>query len=281
MATLQTPKLQAPAGSCDCHLHVYGTPDRYPVAPTNVRPVPLAATVGDYQRVMQQLGIQRSVIVQPSAYGTDNRCTLDGMRALGDNARGVAVVDQAVTDDEMYILNEAGIRGQRFHMLPGGVLPWDILEDMAARVNTFDWHIQLQMDGRQLHEKESLLKRLAGNLVIDHAGKFLEPVDIDHPGFQTLLRLLEGGRCWLKLSAPYETSRVGPPHYDDVGVLARALIKAAPERMLWASNWPHPSVDKEQRPDDAQLLDVLLDWCEDEAVRQRILVDNPAALYGF
>jgi D-galactarolactone isomerase len=148
-------------------------------------------------------------------------------------------------------------------------------------VNTFDWHIQLQMDGRQLHEKESLLKRLAGNLVIDHAGKFLEPVDIDHPGFQTLLRLLEGGRCWLKLSAPYETSRVGPPHYDDVGVLARALIKAAPERMLWASNWPHPSVDKEQRPDDAQLLDVLLDWCDDEAIRQRILVDNPAALYGF
>jgi D-galactarolactone isomerase len=281
MAQLQTPKLQAPAGTSDCHLHVYGTADRYPVAPTNVRPVPQAATVEDYQMVMQRLGIERAVIVQPSAYGTDNRCTLEGMRALGKNARGVAVVDQAVTDDEMYILNEAGIRGQRFHMLPGGVLSWDILEEMAARVNTFDWHIQLQLDGRQLDEKESLLKRLAGTLVIDHVGKFLEPVTVDHPGFQTLLRLLESGRCWVKLSAPYETSAVGPPHYDDVGVLAKALIRAAPERMLWASNWPHPSVDKEQRPDDAQLLDVLLDWCDDEAIRQRILVDNPAALYGF
>ena len=126
-----------------------------------------------------------------------------------------------------------------------------------------------------------MLKRLPGDLVIDHVGKFLEPVTVDHPGFRTLLRLVDAGRCWVKLSAPYEVSKAGPPCYDDVGALAKALAKRAPERMVWASNWPHPSVSGKHMPDDAQLLDLLLDWVTDDAVRSRILVDNPAALYGF
>ncbi|MGB8443078.1 MAG: amidohydrolase family protein, partial [Pseudolabrys sp.] len=142
------------------------------------------------------------------------------------------------------------------------------------------WHVQLQLDGRNLPEHESLLKRLTGTLVVDHVGKFLEPIPLDHPGFRTLLNLLEGGRTWVKLSAPYEVSKVGPPHYDDVGKLAKVLAKTAPERMLWASNWPHPTPGV-AIPDDAWMLDMLLDWIPDERARNKALTDNPAALYGF
>ena len=125
-----------------------------------------------------------------------------------------------------------------------------------------------------------MIVRLPGRLVIDHTGKFLEPVPPEHSAFKVLLDLIGSGRCWVKLSAPYETSRRGPPDYADVGALAKALIQAAPERMLWASNWPHPSV-KGEPPDDAMLLDMLGHWCEDEGTRHRILADNPAELYGF
>jgi len=117
--------------------------------------------------------------------------------------------------------------------------------------------------------------------VIDHVGKFLEPVPPDHDAFKSLLRLVDTGRCWVKLSAAYETSKRGAPHYEDVGELAKALVKAAPERMLWASNWPHPQEPRDAMPDDADLLDILLEWAPDDAVRRKILADNPAELYGF
>ncbi len=272
------PRLEAPAGSCDTHIHIYGPRARYPLAPSCVL-TPPDGPVDAYRRVMDRLGLTRVVIVQPSAYGTDNRCTLDAIAALGECARGVAVVDQTASDDELAQLSDAGIRGIRFFMLPGGALPWEILESMAARTHDFGWHVQLQLDGRELPRWESLLLRLPGTLVVDHNGKFLEPVGTDHPGFRTLLRLLDTGRCWVKVSAPYETSKQGPPAYGDVAVLAKALITAAPERMLWASNWPHPTA-QDDPPDDAVLLDLLLDWAE-APTRRRILVDNPAELYGF
>jgi D-galactarolactone isomerase len=145
----------------------------------------------------------------------------------------------------------------------------------------FGWHLHVQFDGREFPERAALLHRLPGRLVIAHTGKFLEPVPPEHPAFQALLRLVETGRCWVKLSAPYETSRSGPPGYADVGALAKALVRAAPERMLWATNWPHPSEPAEAKPDEAMLLDTLLDWAPDDATRRRILRDNPAELYGF
>ena len=273
------PKLQAPAGACDCHIHIYGPPAVYPEAPTSPFPPPLAP-VSAYRAVMQRLGIARAVVVQPAAYGKDNRCTLDALAQLGDCARGVAVVDETATDEELRRLTEAGVRGVRFHMLPGGALPWEILETVAAKAHDFGWHVQLQMDGRYLHDRVALLERLPGTLVIDHTGKFLEPVTTDHDGFKALLRLVDSGRVWVKLSAPYETSRLGPPGFADVGALARALVAAAPERMLWASNWPHPTAQPDP-PNDAVLMDVLLHWVEDRRTIARILVDNPAALYGF
>jgi D-galactarolactone isomerase len=166
-------------------------------------------------------------------------------------------------------------------MLRGGVLPWEILEEMAARVRPFGWHVQLQCNGRELPERTAMLERLPGALVIDHVGRFMDPVPLDHPAFACLLGLLEAGRTWVKLSATYESSRSGPQAYEDVTALAQALVRAAPERMLWASNWPHPGHTDPRIRDEALLLDLLLEWTPDEATRQRILVDNPAGLYGF
>jgi D-galactarolactone isomerase len=160
------------------------------------------------------------------------------------------------------------------------VLGWEDLDQLAGKVHEFGWHVQLQLDGRQLPDHIAQLRRLPGQLQIDHTGKFIEPVSTGDPAFKALLDLVDGGRCWVKLAAPYETSRTGPPLYSDVGELAKALVAAFPERILWASNWPHPSA-QDNPPDNAMLLDLLLDWADDDTARKRILVDNPAALYGF
>lgn len=271
------PKLKAPPGTCDTHMHVYDP--KYPKAPTAKIDAP-AAPVSAYRKMCVRVGVERTVVVQPSTYGKDNRCTLEAVAAIGPNARCIVVVDEGVSDVELDRLTRLGARGIRFFMLAGAPLPWDILETMSARVASFGWHVQLQLDGRELPDRVALLKRLTSTLVIDHVGKFLEPVPLDHPGFRALHGLVDGGRTWVKLSAPYEVSKVGPPNYDDVGKLAKALAKAAPERMLWATNWPHPTPGV-QVPDDAVMLDMLLDWVPDESARKKVLVDNPARLYGF
>jgi len=273
------PRLSVPPDACDTHMHFYGPQDQYPLAPTASFTPPLA-TVEDYRTVQKRLGLRRVVVVQPSGYGFDNRCMLDAIKQLGDDARGIVVVDTSVRDDELQRLTDLGARGIRFFMFPGGVLPWEILAEMAARVSAFGWHVQLQLDGRELPDHIAQIRSLPGKLVIDHVGKFIEPVATSDRAFKMLLDLVNSGQCWVKLAAPYETSKVGPPRYDDVGALAKALVKAAPERMLWASNWPHPSA-LDNLPDDAMLLDLLLDWVDDDATRKRILVDNPAKLYGF
>lgn len=257
-------------------MHFYNS--KYPTAPTALY-TPPDAWIDDYRRMQERLGLERVVVVQPTTYGTDNACQLEAMAAFGDKARGVMVVDTTVTEEELERLTKLGICGIRFFMLPAGALPWDIFEEMAARVHAFGWHVQLQLNGRELAERAEMLKRLPGGLVIDHVGRFMDPVDEEHPAFKALLDLIDRGRCWVKLSAPYESSQDGAPRYQDVAVEARALVKAAPERMLWASNWPHPNQDP--APDDAALLDLLLDWVEDEEMRNRILADNPAEIYGF
>ncbi|MBP8294539.1 MAG: amidohydrolase family protein [Burkholderiales bacterium] len=273
---MQHPELRTPAGACDCHIHIYE--DRFPAVPQAVFKPP-HAPLADYLDVRKALGLSRVVVVQPNGYGYDNTCTLEAMAALGDTARGVAIVPPDTPDAELERLTRAGVRGIRYFLLPGGILGWDSLETMAARVRNFGWHVQLQLDGRELPRYEEALARLPVQLVIDHNGKFLDPVPTSHPGFQSLVRLLRTGNTWVKLSAPYETSKAGPPHYADVSALARALVAANPERCVWATNWPHPA--QNPRPESAPLLDLLLEWADDDVTRHRILVDNPARLYGF
>ena len=271
------PQLKAPAGTCDCHIHIYDS--RYPTAPTAVVKPP-DASLADYLSMCRRIGIERTVLVQASAYGKDNRLLLKCMAEMGPRARAIVVVDETVTDEELDRLTKLGARGIRFFMLAGAPLPLSLLETMAARVAPFGWTINFQCDGRDLAEHEARLKALPTTVTIDHQGKFLEPVEPDHPGFKALLRLLETGKVWYKLAAPYETSKLGPPYYDDVGRLAKLLVKAAPDRGLWASNWPYPMAGA-KTPQDAWTLDMLLDWVPDEKTRQKILVDNPAKLYGF
>jgi len=259
-------------------MHIYDA--RFPQAPGGPKP-PGDFPVEAYRRMLARLGVSRAVVVQPNAYQDDNRCTLDAIAQLGADAKGVGVVKPSVSDAQLEALTRGGIRGIRFMTLPGGALGWDVMDGLAARVHAFGWHAVVQLDGRTLPEREAQILRLPGRFIIDHVGKFLEPVPPQHPAFKSLLRLVDTGRCWVKLSAAYEVSKSGPPRYEDVGALAKALVKAAPQRMLWASNWPHPTASKDAFPDDANLLDLLLEWAPDEAVRRRILVDNPAELYGF
>jgi D-galactarolactone isomerase len=160
-----------------------------------------------------------------------------------------------------------------------GHLKWDAMDEMVPRVRAFGWHPIVQFDGTEFPEHEAQLKRIQGDYVIDHIGKFLAPVTPDHDAFKALLRLLDRGNCYIKLSAPYESSRSGPPDYADVTALAKAIAKAAPDRLLWASNWPHPG--REHYPSDTDMLDLMLDWVPDEKIRHKMFVENPARLYGF
>jgi D-galactarolactone isomerase len=262
--------------ACDCHMHVYE--DSYPLAPTATFTPPHAPAAA-YREVQRALGLTRAVVIQPTGYGFDNRCTLSALPQLGPETRAVVVVPPDVPEAELDRLHAAGARGIRYMMLPGGVLPWSGLEATAARIAPRGWHIDLQLDGCDLPLHEALLARLPGRLVIDHVGKFLAPVTTESDAFLSLRRLLDRGNAWIKLSGPYETSRSGAPDYEDIALLARALAGRYPDRCLWASNWPHPNA----RPEPSN--PGVFDWarrCVGNAARwQKILVDNPAEVYGF
>jgi D-galactarolactone isomerase len=275
--TRETPKLTVPPGACDTHIHFYDA--SVPTAPGT--PMPGTRTVAEYRAAVQErLGLQRVVVVQPNAYAADNTVTMNAIAELGPGARGIAVVKAGVKEPELDRLTKGGMRGVRLMTLNGGTLGFQVMDRIMALVRPFGWHANIQLDGRELPERAEEIAKLPGRFVIDHTGKFLEPVPPEHEAFKALLKLVDTGRCWVKLSGPYETSKTGAPHYEDVARLARALIAHAPERLLWASNWPHPTAPGVP-PDEADLLDLLLEWAPDETTRRRILVDNPAELYGF
>jgi D-galactarolactone isomerase len=274
----EPPKLKAPPNACDCHMHIYDS--RFPVAP-NAKLRPPDATVDAYRLFQKRIGTTRNVVVTPSTYGTDNSCTLDAMAKLGATARGVAVVDTSVADAQLKRLNDQGIRGIRFNLVQSGATTIDMLEPLSKRVNDLGWHVQIHMLGDAIVENADLLQRLPTPIVFDHLARIPQPAGVDDPSFALVLKLLDKGRTWVKLSGAYQDTRTGPPAYADVSKVARAYVKAAPERLVWASDWPHPTEKADAKPDDAILFDLLADWAPDEAIRNRILVDNPAALYGF
>jgi predicted TIM-barrel fold metal-dependent hydrolase len=279
-AGTSVPRFKAPADACDCHVHVYDA--RFAMAWPKLQPVEGAA-VADYRLLQQRIGTTRAVVVQPAAYGTDNSVTLDAVRELGiANARGIAVVHPAIGDAELAALHEAGIRGLRFsiHDPHTEIAGADMIEPLAPRIAAFGWHVQLHARGEQLVALEPMLAALPCALVIDHYARVPLPEGTYHASMRVLERLLEGERTWVKLCAPYLDSRVGSPRYADIRPIAKSLITLAPGRMLWGSGWPHPT-EPHTKPDDAALLDLLQEWVGDEATRKRILVANPAELYGF
>lgn len=261
---------------CDTHMHFYD--QRYPAAPEAVL-LPPDATVADYLLIQEALGLERVVVVQPTTYGLDNRCQLDAVAELGSIARAVVVIDAAGASEEtLGHLTDRGVRGARFHMLPGGAIGWDQLVPVAAAIAPFGWHIQLQLDGHELIGRREELLSLPCGLVIDHVGRFMPPVEPDSPAFAALLDLVDAG-AHVKLSAPYE-SALDPDHrYDMVSACAEALVRRAPDRMLWASNWPHPG--QTDAPTVADLARLRDRWLPNESLRRQVLVDNPAALYDF
>ena len=272
----ESPKLKAPANACDCHMHIYDA--KYPTDPKATLK-PADALVADYKLLQKRIGTSRNVVVTPSTYGTDNRVTLDAIAQIGPTARGVAVVDATVTDAELKRLNGLGIRGIRFNLVQAGATTAEMIEPLSRRVNDLGWHIQIHMKGEQIAGIEDLLLRVPSPIVFDHLGRLAQPNALDNPGFKTISKLIDKGRTWVKLSGAYQDTKVGPPTYADTVAVAHAYIKAAPERMVWASDWPHPT--EKDKPDDAVLFDLLTEWAPEEEMRTRILVQNPATLYGF
>jgi D-galactarolactone isomerase len=277
-AGTEAPKFKPPANTCDCHMHVYDAERFAPPRPGS-RLTPNARAV-DYKLLQRRLGTARTVVVTPAAYGTDNRVTVDAIGQLG-NARGVAVVLPDVTDAELKSLNGAGIRGIRFTVFDPdtAVAKIDMIEGLAKRVNDLGWHVQIHMRGDQIVDSADMLQRVVSPIVFDHIGRLPQPAGVDHPAFAIMRRLIDKGRTWVKLSGAYQDTKVGAPSYADVSKVAQALVKAAPERMVWGSDWPHPT--EKDKPNDAVLFNLLMDWAPDEATRHRILVDNPASLYSF
>jgi len=277
-AGTELPKLKLPANACDCHMHA-SDPRFTPPRPARMQ---ANGTIADYRALQKRIGTTRTIVVTPSAYFTDNRVTLDAVAQLAPQARGVAVIHPAITDAELKLMHEGGIRGIRFTQNDPATATTsiDMIEPLAARVNELGWHVQIHMQPEQIAEAAELWQRLPSRIVFDHMGR-LQGSGSGHPAFAVIRRLIDRGRTWVKISGAYIETKVGPPTYADATEVAEAFVKAAPERMLWGSDWPHPSLDAAHKPDDAALIDLFAQWVPDEAMRHRILVENPEALYGF
>lgn len=269
------PKFALPTGATDCHHHIFDP--RFP-RPNGRQGI--WGTAADYRLVLKRLGLSRSVITSPQSYGFDNSCLVDALDDLGATTRGVAAVKLDVSDKELARLHEHGVRGIRLYLIGDAPTPFEQFAAYAERIAWLGWHIQMvAVQGDALVAAESALAQLPCTLVIDHFGYVNQPQGIHHPSMNTLRRLLDTGRVYVKLSAPYITSRVGPPDYSDVDEVAIALVRHAPERMLWGTDWPHPLVTTDTKPDDALMLDRLYLWAPSEMVRNQILVGNPTRVY--
>ena len=276
----ESPKLKAPANACDCHMHIYD-PARFRMVPSQRVP-PADAAVPQYRLLQRRIGTSRVVVVTPRNYATENDVTVDAIRQLGANARGVAVLHPRVTNVELKRLHEAGVRGIRFSLNDPAtaIVSIDMVEPLSKRVADLGWHVQFNMEGQQVVEWADLLRRLPSPMVFDHMGHPPLPAGIGHPSHGVIRDLIDRGRTWVKLSGAYLNTRVGPP-YPDATQIAQAFVTAAPERMVWGSDWPHPTEPLDRKPNDALLFDLLSEWAPNETTRHRILVENPEALYGF
>ena len=275
------PKLKAPANACDCHHHIYD-PARFAMVPTPGRPAPSNGSMQEFRLLQKRIGTTRHVVVQPRNYGIENEVTIDALKQAGGNARGVAVVRPTITDAELKRFDAAGVRGIRFSIgdPKSRVVQPDMIEPLAKRIAPLGWHIQFNMEADQVVELADILRRLPTQLVFDHLGNPTLPAGIEHPSHAIIRDLLDKGRAWVKLSGAYSNTKIGPPDYPDATKIAQAFVKAAPERLVWGSDWPHPT-ETVTKPDDAVLFDLMTVWAPDEKIRNRILVNNPETLYGF
>ena len=265
-----------PAGAIDTHCHVIGAPPEYPLVPErSYTPPPASAEA--YLAMLDAVGFAKGVLIQVSVHGTDNRLLHETLTAHPDRLRGVGVMTLGLPERAYAEAHEAGVRGLRLNDLYGGGVGFEQLEHFDALACEMGWHLQLLLDARNLVELEPRIARLRCPWVIDHMGHMPYAAGIDHPGFETLVRLVADGG-WVKISDAFRMSEL--PDYRDSTPFAQALVAAAPDRCLWGSDWPHVAQWRPM-PTVSGLLDLLAQWVPDEAVRNRILVDNPARFYGF
>ena len=273
----EPPKTKAPANATDCHFHIYDA--SFPIAPyATLKPPP--ASVQDYQALQRRLGTTRCVVILPSTYGTDNQHYLALLPQLGgrERARMVGVVNPSVTDQELRQMHDAGVRGIRFNLSPAGATTVDMIEPLAKRIEPMGWNCQINAPAEQIVAAQEIFLRVPGRLVFDHLA---HAPDVNGPAYQLIRRLIDKGNTWVKLSGAYGDSKSGPPEYADRVAVAQGYAKAAPERVVWGSDWPHPTEAADKKPNDAVLFDLLAVWVPDEAARHRVLVENPARLYDF
>jgi predicted TIM-barrel fold metal-dependent hydrolase len=272
-------RLELPAGSVDCHTHVFV--DGYPMIPERGYNPP-QSTLDDMLAMHARLGIERVVLTQPSVYGTDNSAILDAVDRIPDKARAVVAVRADVSDGELEELHGRGVRGVRLNLDNVGGMPveMDEVPGLVKRIGAFGWHVEFLFAGHELPGLLPLLRTLDAPVSIGHFAYMPAVEGVGYPPFQDLLSLVAEGNTWVKLSAPNRLGVGDLPPWPEVVPLARALIEANPDRMLWATDWPHPN-KFEAQPNDADLLEQLELWAPAEEMRRRILVDNPTALYGF
>jgi predicted TIM-barrel fold metal-dependent hydrolase len=285
---------EIPAGACDCHTHIHGDPAQFPFFPGRVY-TPELASPEDMAALHEALHIERVVIVTPSVYGTDNSATLYGIKARGANARGVAVIDEKTPESELDAIGEAGIRGIRLNLATGGISDPAVgrrrFQAAVERVKGRNWHVQIFTSLTMISAIKDLVAASPVPVVFDHFGGAQAKLGPSQAGFTDLLQLVRSGSAYVKISGAYRVSDLAP-YYGDAAPLARALIAVNSDRILWGTDWPHPNsvTPRGQRPtevtpllliDDGRLLNQLPVWAPDAAIRKKILVDNPALLYGF
>ena len=285
-----------PRGACDCHVHVFGNPAVFPFAQKRVY-TPPPASVEQLLELQRELNLDRVVVVQPSVYGADNACTIDSVRRMGVRARGVAVIDQATPRPALQEMTHAGIRGVRLNLETNAAGRFDpsdakaLLDATAEQIRDLGWHVQIYTGTSVIAALKDHLAQMPFPVVVDHFGRGNPAQGPTHPEFAALLDLVKSGRLYVKISGAYRVSEQAPD-FAEVTPLAQALVAANPDRIVWGSDWPHPNSDfgrgkplSEISPpfpiDDGLLLDQLPKWVPDAGLRKKILVENPARLYGF
>lgn len=273
------PAVPLPAGTIDTHFHVFGPERDYPFAEGRSYSAP-DASLEDYEHLARVLGFSRSVIVQPSIYGTDNSRTLDALSAARMPMRAIVVIDQQLPEAEWLRLHDLGVRGARINLVFKAGKGFETAAALAERISAFGWHLQFLVDVSTIHDLEASVSALGVPVVFDHFGHIPTWKGLGDDSFRALLRLVGKGIAWVKLSGAYRFTGHRLPPYRDVAPFADALVKANPDRILWATDWPHPSIPVPM-PNDGDLADMAMAWVPDDATRRKLFVTNAEALYGF
>jgi 2-pyrone-4,6-dicarboxylate lactonase len=273
------PAFEMPRGACDCHVHVFGPRAVFPFSEQRSY-TPQDCTFEDLAQLHATLGVDRAVIVHGGAHGTDNRVTLAALDRNPDALRGVAVIPSGLPRRQLEDMHRRGMRGCRMSTVVSGGASFEHLRRLAEETCDLGWHLVLHFNrASELVEVAPLLKGVRSRFVLDHLARIGPHEGVNSPAFQTLMRLLDTGRCWVKLASLYRLSAEPYPHSDMLPMISR-VVEARPDRILWGSNWPHP-ICPVAMPNDGDLVDLIPLWLPDQKARQLALVDNPSLLYGF